>query len=314
MDVWWRNALAAGILVVTLSVIILRRGDIVTQCIVRPRNAREVAIAVKIVKRGYDDSNRLGAVRALFVVRSGGHSPIPGAANIDGGIVIDLQLLNEVVPSEDGSCVIMGTGARWLDVSTILDHKCLAVAGGQNSAVGVGGLTLGGGISFFSPRVGFVCNNILSYEVVLANGTRATASEKTNPGLWRALKGGSNNFGMVTSFVARSFLSTKIWSGFLYMTASKASQVIQAFHAHAQAKTGTNDEYAAGPLSSPAGLRQKFVTTTVKNDLATLMEIDTAYKETAKVMHDELVDQTTHGIIDGIRHYAASKGFADPYR
>ncbi|KAL8853062.1 MAG: hypothetical protein Q9221_002092 [Calogaya cf. arnoldii] len=473
MDTWWGNALAGGILVLTLSIIIHRiqdsqpqldyakfmsaersavslaldhavpdsvffgphpvfvesiqsywavqERDILPQCIVRPRSAQEVATTVRILKLHYDDSNRHGVVPALFAVRSGGHSPIPGAANVDGGVVIDLQLLNEVVPSEDGSSVVIGTGARWLDVSIILDQKCLAVAGGRNSAVGVGGLTLGGGISFFSPRVGFVCNNILRYEIVLADGTIATASEETNPALWRALKGGSNNFGIVTSFVARSFPSTEVWSGFLYMTASKASQVIQAFHAFTQAKSGSYDEYAAGPLvcctylqklgihvvatnlvytkpepwpscfagfnaigrlwstvkinsltnatnelamSSPAGSRQKFITTTVKNNLATLMEIHAAYKEGAKVMRkvrqmiwtlvlqpllpnmtkkgqpnvlgldtrteslvivlftvvwkdtadDELVNRTTRGIIDGIDHYAASKGTADSYR
>ncbi|KAL8886938.1 MAG: hypothetical protein Q9192_006403 [Flavoplaca navasiana] len=315
--------------------------DIVPRCIVRPRNAEEVATAVGLLKREYDDCTRHGRVPSLFAVRSGGHSPIPGAANIDGGIVIDLQLLNRVVPSEDGFCVDIGTGARWLDVSTVLDQRRLAVAGGRNSAVGVGGLTLGGGISFFSPRVGFVCNNILRYEIVLANGTIVTASETTNPGLWRALKGGSNNFGIVTRFVARSFPSTDVWSGFLYMTASKARQVIQAFHNYTQANAGIHDEYAAGPLvcftyvqqigvqviatnlvytkpqswpacyagfaaigrlwstvkvrsltsatnelakSSPAGLRQKFITTTVKNDHDTLMEIHAAYEKGAKVM------------------------------
>lgn len=124
--------------------------DILPRCIVRPRNAEEVATAVGILKREYDDCACQSHVPALFAVRSGGHSPIPGAANVHGGIVIDLRLLNEVVPSEDGSCVVIGTGARWLDVSTILDRKCLAVAGGRNSAVGVGGLTLGGECVAFS--------------------------------------------------------------------------------------------------------------------------------------------------------------------
>lgn len=105
-----------------------------------------------------------------------------------------------------------------------------------------------GGLSFFTPRVGFVCNNILSYEVVLANGTLATASETTNAELWRALKGGSNNFGIVTQFVARSFPSTNVWGGFLYMTSSKASEVIDAFHQFTEDKPGVFDEYAAGPL------------------------------------------------------------------
>lgn len=93
-----------------------------------------------------------------------------------------------------------------------------------------------------------MCNNILSYEIVLANGTIATASESTNPGLWRALKGGSNNFGIVTRFVARSFPSADVWSGFLYMTASRAGQLIQAFYNYAQADAGIYDKYAAGPL------------------------------------------------------------------
>lgn len=93
-----------------------------------------------------------------------------------------------------------------------------------------------------------MCNNILSYEIVLADGTIVTASASSNSGLWRALKGGSNNFGVVTSFIARSFPSTNIWSGFLYMTGSKSNQVIDAFHEFTQAKPGVYDEYAGGPL------------------------------------------------------------------
>lgn len=123
--------------------------DIVPRCIVRPRSAEEVATAVAILKRDYDNCTRQDGVPSLFAVRSGGHSPIPGAANIDGGVVIDLQLLNKIIPSEDGSCVVIGTGARWLDVSMILDRNGLAVAGGRNAEVGVGGLTLGGKCAVF---------------------------------------------------------------------------------------------------------------------------------------------------------------------
>ena len=101
-------------------------------------------------------------------------------------------------------------------------------------------------MSFFSPRVGFVSNNILSYNIVLANGTIATASESTNPELWRALKGGANNFGIVTSFTAYTFPSAKIWSGFLYMTASKTAKVIKVFYDFTSAEV--YDEYAAGPI------------------------------------------------------------------
>ena len=68
----------------------MQERDIVPQCLVRPRSVKEVAIAVGILKRDYDAHTRRGGVPSLFAVRSGGHSPIPGAANTNGGIVIDL--------------------------------------------------------------------------------------------------------------------------------------------------------------------------------------------------------------------------------
>jgi len=111
-----------------------------------------------------------------------------------------------------------------------------------------------GGLSFFSPRFGLVCSNILSYELVLASGSIITASTSNNPDLWRALKGGSNNFGIVTRFTTRSFPSTKIWSGFLYLPAFQATKVLAAFHqCVSKADTGNSstsyDKYAAGPIA-----------------------------------------------------------------
>ena len=142
----------------------MQEREIVPECIVRPRNADEVAAAVRILKREYDTGAPRGEDHTplQFAVRSGGHSPIPGAANAAGGVVIDLRLLNNVLPSEDGSSTVIGSGARWSDVSRVLDDKNLAVAGGRNSDVGVGGLTLGGGFSVFSwPGVGrtFSCSD-----------------------------------------------------------------------------------------------------------------------------------------------------------
>lgn len=116
-----------------------------------------------------------------------------------------------------------------------------------------------GGISFFSHRVGFVSNNIVSYEIVLADGTIATASETTNSDLWRALKGGSNNFGIVTSFTARSFPTGSIWGGFFYMFSSKAEQITQAFYDFTEAgprDVDLYDEFAAGPIVSFAFVQQ----------------------------------------------------------
>jgi hypothetical protein len=111
-----------------------------------------------------------------------------------------------------------------------------------------------GGLSFFSSRFGLVCSNILSYELVLASGSTAIASASANRDLWRALKGGSNNFGIVTRFTARSFPSPGIWSGFLYMTASQATKVLAAFHeclnrADSRVPSTTYDNHAAGPIA-----------------------------------------------------------------
>lgn len=111
-----------------------------------------------------------------------------------------------------------------------MDVKKLAVASGRNSAVGIGGLILGGGISFFSPRFGFVRSNVLSYEIVLADGSIATASETSNPDLFCVLKGGGNNFGIVTRVTLRTFPSSNIWSGFLYMTTDQTADVLSAFY------------------------------------------------------------------------------------
>ena len=118
-----------------------------------------------------------------------------------------------------------------------------------------------GGLSFFSPRFGLVCSNILSYEVVLASGTIIIASASNNPDLWRALKGGSNNFGIVTRFTARTFPATKIWSGFLYMPGSQAAKVLASFYEFVN-RTNTGDlgtrydSNAAGPIACFTYLQQ----------------------------------------------------------
>ena len=67
----------------------------------------------------------------LFAIRSGGNSPVSGAASVKGGVVIDLGLFREVVPSEDGSSVTIGAGAKWMDVSKVLDEKGPGCCWGQ---------------------------------------------------------------------------------------------------------------------------------------------------------------------------------------
>jgi hypothetical protein len=225
-------------------------------CILRPQNTQELAVAVKILKNEFNacEDGKTRGTFASFSIRGGGHMPIVGASSIDGGVLVDMSLFDQIAPSYDGRTALIGGGCRWVQVYRSLQEHGLTIAGGRNSAVGVGGLTLGGGLSFFSPLYGLVCSNIVEYEVVLADGTIVIASSSENPRLWRALKGGSNNFGIVTAFRANTFPSTSIWSGFLYLLPSQASNVLLAFHEYLDQVVSndqgkTYDQYAAGPLA-----------------------------------------------------------------
>ena len=129
--------------------------EVIPACVVQPRDVQQLSVAVTILKREYDEQAKQAdkaKTEGLFAIRGGGHSPVSGAASISGGVLIDLGLFREVSPSKDGSSVIIGAGAKWVDVSKVLDEKGLAVVGGRNSAVGVGGLTLGGKLLLFTSQ------------------------------------------------------------------------------------------------------------------------------------------------------------------
>lgn len=172
---------------------------------------------------------------------------------MENGVLIDLTLFNQVTPSADGQNAVIGMGCKWADVYTQLYTQGLAVVGGQNSAQGVGGLLLGGGVSFSTPRFGFACSNIIEYELVLADGTVTKASETLNPEIFRALKGGGNHFGIVTTVTVVCFPATDVWGGFRYFPSFESSRTITAFHdfvskAVSKDKGPSYDSNAAGPM------------------------------------------------------------------
>ncbi|KAF2790458.1 oxidoreductase FAD-binding protein [Melanomma pulvis-pyrius CBS 109.77] len=208
-------------------------------CIVTPTSTQNVSIAVAILNAGYQ-ANIKGC---QFAVRSAGHTPQAGSANIDGGVTIDLQSLNQVTISSDQKIVSIGPGNRWGNVYATLDNLNLAMVGGRVTPVGVGGLVTGGGVSFYSGRYGFACDNIQTYEVVLANGTITTASTNTNPTLFRAVKGGSNNFGVVTRFDAKLHQQTAFWGGTIFQPITNKEAVFEFFQNFTV--SATYDPYAA---------------------------------------------------------------------
>lgn len=100
-----------------------------------------------------------------FAVKSGGHGAFYGASNINGGMTIDLVNMTKVSVDAAGLETQVEPGNRWVDVYKYLQPMSLSVIGGRVSDIGVGGLTLGGGISFFSGRYGWACDNVNNYEV-----------------------------------------------------------------------------------------------------------------------------------------------------
>lgn len=174
-------------------------------CIVQPHSAVEVAAAVKAL---------VGAEQA-FAIRAGGHTNWAGSNNIDGGVTIDLGLLNETKYDATTEMAHIGPGAKWKHIYDELDKHGRVVAGGREAEVGAGGFLLGGGNTFYSARYGFACDTVLAYEVVLADGHIVTAdADGQHADLFRVLKGGSNNFGIVTKFTMRTFPRVPIWGGY----------------------------------------------------------------------------------------------------
>src|SRR5262249_27001727 len=146
---------------------------------------------------------RFAAERGLdFAVRGGGHN-VAGTALIDGGLVIDLSTMRGVRVDASGTTVHVQGGATWADVDRVTPPLGLGAPGGVVSETGVAGLALSGGVSHQRRRDGMTIDNLVSAEVVLADGRRVHASATEHPDLHWALCGGGGNFGVVTSFELR---------------------------------------------------------------------------------------------------------------
>ncbi len=160
------------------------------------------------IARCVDVADVIAAVRHArehdlrVAVRSGGHNGA-GLGSVDGGLVIDLSPMHGVIVDPLRKTARVQTGALLGDVDHATHAFGLAVPAGIISTTGVGGLTLGGGLGHITRRCGLTIDNLLSAEVVLADGTPVTASADQSEDLFWALRGGGGNFGIVTSFEFR---------------------------------------------------------------------------------------------------------------
>jgi FAD/FMN-containing dehydrogenase len=138
----------------------------------------------------------------LVAVRGGGHS-FPGYSSCEGGLLIDLSQLNQVSVDAQRRVVHAGGGALGLQVDGAAQQHALATTLGQISNTGIGGLTLGGGLGWLSRRFGLACDNLLSAEIVTADGHIRLVGPHDDPDLYWAIRGGGGNFGVATQFEYR---------------------------------------------------------------------------------------------------------------
>ena len=227
-----------------------QQGAVSPSCVFKPTKVSEVSTVVLLAR----------LYQCPFAVKGGGHAEFAGSSSIEDGITISMENFKQVDVATDKKTVDVGPGMRWVDVYTAVEQDGLSVAGGRVSAntdsrlfnadrrqmapVGVSGLILGGGISHFASKLGWACDNVASFELVTASGLPITVSPTSHPDLFWALRGGGNNFGIVTNFKLNAFPLGQMWGGDRIYPEDSFPNVLDAI-SHFTLEGSNNDADAA---------------------------------------------------------------------
>lgn len=191
-----------------------RRPAVIAQC----ENTEDVARAI-----------RFGRERGLEIaVRGGGHG-VAGRALSDGGLVIDLRRMKTVTVDPGARTATVAGGATMSHLDRATEAYGLATTGGRVSTTGVAGLTLGGGNGWLDRRFGLACDNLLSVELVTADGSTVRTTENEHPELFWALHGGGGNFGVATSFTFRVYPLPCVTTAILLWPADDGPDVVRHY-------------------------------------------------------------------------------------
>jgi FAD/FMN-containing dehydrogenase len=185
--------------------------------IARCSTAKEVSAAIKFAR---DEELEIS-------VRGGGHN-FAGYAVCENGMMIDLSGMRQVSVDPAARRAVAGGGATWGDLDGATQEHRLAVTGGFISHTGIGGLTLGGGIGWLTQKAGLSADNLVSGQVVTADGRILRASADENADLFWAIRGGGGNFGVVTSFEYRLHeLGPLVQLGLFFWGADKGAEALR---------------------------------------------------------------------------------------
>ena len=186
--------------------------------IVRAVNAGDVIAAVNFAREG----------RLDLAIRGGSHS-VPGFGTCDGGLVIDLVRMRGVRVNPEKRTARAEGGATWGDFNAATYPFGLATTGGIISTTGVAGLTLGGGIGYLTRGFGLSLDNLISADVVTADGRFLMASERENEDLFWAIRGGGGNFGVLTSLEFRVHPVKDIYGGPMFFELKHVGDVLRFY-------------------------------------------------------------------------------------
>jgi FAD/FMN-containing dehydrogenase len=172
---------------------------------------------------------RFASARGLPVaVRGGGHA-VAGHGVCDGGVMVDLSLMNAVRVDPKARTVHVAGGALWSDVDRATQWYGLATVGGIVSHTGVGGLTLGGGLGHLMRRFGQTVDNLIAVDLVTADGRRLRVDAGSEPELFWGLRGGGGNFGIATAFEFRAHpVRPSVLGGPIFWPIADAPDVLRA--------------------------------------------------------------------------------------
>lgn len=185
-------------------------------------------------------------------IRGGGHNAA-GLAMINDGLVIDLSRMKGIYVDPIARTATAQMGLTWGEFDRETHLYGLATTGGLISTTGLAGLTLGGGVGWLMARCGLVCDNTLSYDVVLASGELVRATSSEHPDLFWALKGGGGNFGVVTSATYRMYPISTVISGLILHPLAHARDVLKFYRDFVMSDLPDELTVYAAAFSTPDG-------------------------------------------------------------